>query len=236
MPRLVVERLGRPLLDDPARVHHGGVRAGLGDDRQVVRDEDEREPELVREVRQQLEDLRLHHDVERRRRLVGEQDARRARQGHRDRRTLAHSPRELVRVALRPRRRDADGLEQLPHAGRRLAAGREAVQLHRLGDLVSDALDGIEGVHGALEDHRDVLPAVRRDGLLSALEQVHPVEQHPPGDGRGRREQAHEREDRGRLSAPGLAHHAEPRSGRDGEGDALDGMELVGRSAGRTRR
>ena len=48
---------------------------------------------------EQLEDLRLHHHVERRRRLVGDQHLRVARQRHRDRRALAHAAGELVRVA-----------------------------------------------------------------------------------------------------------------------------------------
>ena len=55
VPRLVVERLGRPLLHDPAGVHDGRVRAGLRDDRKVVRHEDERKAELVREVGEELE-------------------------------------------------------------------------------------------------------------------------------------------------------------------------------------
>ena len=176
MPRLVVESIGRPLLDDLPGVHHSGVRARLGDDRQVVRDEHEREAELVRQVRQELEDLRLHHHVERSRRLVREQDARVAGERHRDRRALAHSPGELVRIAPRPLGLDPDRLEQLADAGRRLLARGVPVELHRLGDLLADALDRVERVHRALEDHRDVLPAVRRDGLLSALEHVDPLE------------------------------------------------------------
>ena len=48
----------------------------------------------------------------------------------------------------------------------------------------------------------------------------------PARDGGGRRQQPHEREDRRRLPAARLAHHAEPRSRVDREGHALDGMEL----------
>ncbi len=134
MPCLVVERVRRALLDDPAGVHHGCVRAGLGDDRQVMRHEDEREAELVGRLGQELEDLRLHHHVERRRRLVGQENARVARERHRDRRSLAHPAGELVRVAPGPVRRDADRLEELADPRRRLPSrspGRGAPSARR---------------------------------------------------------------------------------------------------------
>ena len=70
------------------------------------------------QLAQQLEDLRLHGDVERRRRLVGDQQLRSAGDRHRDHDALAHAARELVRILLEAlrRRRDADLLEQLDGA------------------------------------------------------------------------------------------------------------------------
>ena len=70
------------------------------------------------QLTQQVEDLRLDRDVERRRRLVGDQQLRLARERHRDHRALAHPARELVRVVLEPRARarDADAVEQLDRA------------------------------------------------------------------------------------------------------------------------
>jgi hypothetical protein len=61
----VVEDVGRGTgLDDLAGVHDDAGVAGLGHDRQVVADEDEREVQLVAQALDELEDLRLHHDVE----------------------------------------------------------------------------------------------------------------------------------------------------------------------------
>ena len=67
---------------------------------------------------QQLEDLRLHRDVERGRRLVGDQQLRVVDERHRDHHALAHAAGELVRVAARARRGvgDADEVEQLERA------------------------------------------------------------------------------------------------------------------------
>ena len=46
----------------------------------------------------ELEDLRLHGDVERRGRLVGDQEIGLAQQRHRDHHALAHAARKLVRI------------------------------------------------------------------------------------------------------------------------------------------
>ena len=105
MPRRVVQRDRRAELGDAAGVHDGGRLAGLRDDRQVVRDQDDREPELVGEPRQELQDLRLHHHVERGRRLVGEQHARLSRRApSRSRRAGACRPRTRAGSAARARR------------------------------------------------------------------------------------------------------------------------------------
>ena len=62
-----------------------------------------------------LEDLRLHRDVERRRRLVGDQHLRVVGDRHRDHHALAHAARELVRILVGAvlRLRDADRAEQV---------------------------------------------------------------------------------------------------------------------------
>mgnify|MGYP000902678350 CR=1 FL=1 len=52
-------------LDDPAQVHDRDAVRDLPDDRQVVRDEDVGDPELVLQVLEQVDDLRLNGDVER---------------------------------------------------------------------------------------------------------------------------------------------------------------------------
>jgi len=70
----VEDVLERPALDDLAGVHHGDAVAHAGDDAEVVRDEDDAHPALGLDVPEQVEDLRLDGDVQRGRRLVGEQD------------------------------------------------------------------------------------------------------------------------------------------------------------------
>ena len=56
-------------------VHDGDAVRHLGDDAEVVRDEQQRQVELAPQVAKQIENLRLHRDVERRGRLVGNHSA-----------------------------------------------------------------------------------------------------------------------------------------------------------------
>ena len=72
----------------------------FGDDAEIVGDEDERRSEPLLQVRDQAEDLRLDGDVERRRRLVGDEDPRLAGERQRDHRPLAHAAGQLVRILL----------------------------------------------------------------------------------------------------------------------------------------
>ena len=100
----------RPLLDDPARVHDADTVREPGDHRQVVRDPDHRRAGLARELLHLEQDLALDRHVERRGRLVGDDEVGIVEQRDRDRDALAHAAGELVRVRLQPLvgRRDAD--------------------------------------------------------------------------------------------------------------------------------
>ena len=104
------------LLGDLARVHHGHAVAGLGDDPEVVRDQEERGPEVLAEVGQDAQDLRLDDHVERGRRLVRDEELRAQHERERDHDPLAHAARELVRVLPEARRRDAHPPERLQRA------------------------------------------------------------------------------------------------------------------------
>ena len=188
MPRRVIEPLDRPLLDDLARVHHRRPVAELRDHRQVVRHQDQREPEVAAQAVQELEDLRLHHHVERRRRLVGDQHLRVARERHRDRGALPHPAGELVRETRLARGWEPDRFEQLSRSRPRTCAGRSVVELERLDDLRADGAHRVECVHRTLKDDCHVDPAVWPDRLLAAGEHVFALEPDASGNARVRRQ------------------------------------------------
>ena len=98
MARIAEQLAHRRLLDDPSGVHHRDAVGHLGDDAEVVRDEEQREAEPLLQIAQQVEDLRLDRDVERRGRLVGDQQRRIAGERERDERALPQAAGQLVRI------------------------------------------------------------------------------------------------------------------------------------------
>ena len=72
MLRMLVDRLAVADLDDAAEVHDRDPVGDLADHREVVRDEDVGQVEVRLQVAQQVQHLRLDRDVERRDRLVAD--------------------------------------------------------------------------------------------------------------------------------------------------------------------
>ena len=87
-------------LDDPAGVHHRDPVARLGDDAEVVGDQQQRGVEVAAQVVQDPDDLRLDQHVERGRRLVGD-DERRAQHQRRARSSAAAACRRRTRAGRR---------------------------------------------------------------------------------------------------------------------------------------
>src|SRR5439155_804007 len=91
----------------------GGSPPPSSADAQVVGDEDVGEPEVLLQVFEQVEDLRLHGHVERRDRLVADDQLRVDGEGARDTDSLALAAGELVREPVVVLRVETDDLEQL---------------------------------------------------------------------------------------------------------------------------
>ena len=98
-----VEYLRRvPVFDHVSAVHYEHVFADFGNHAQVVRDQNNSSARFALHFVHEFENLRLDGDIERGRRLVGDQQARVARERHRDHHALTHAAGELVRVVLVP--------------------------------------------------------------------------------------------------------------------------------------
>ena len=91
MLRPLQDIAGRPALDDAALMHDHDPVGDLGDDAKIMGDQQHAHPALTLEPGDQLEDLALRGDVERRGRLVGDQQMRFQRHRHRDHHALALS-------------------------------------------------------------------------------------------------------------------------------------------------
>ncbi len=104
-------------------LHHHDPVADLRRDPQIVGDEEHGEVEPLADIGEELENLRLDADVERRDRLVRDQHLGLHRQRSGDADALALAARELVRKAVERVGREADDAHQL---ARPLAAPRRA--------------------------------------------------------------------------------------------------------------
>ena len=92
-------RRGVPTSTISAEVHHRDAVAEVLDDGEVVGHEQDREAEAPLQVAQQVEDLRADRHVERRHRLVGDEELRLDGEGPGDADALALPAAELVREA-----------------------------------------------------------------------------------------------------------------------------------------
>ncbi len=95
---------------------------------EIVGDEQHREAEPVLQLEQQVDDLRLHRDVERRDRFVRDHERRIERERAGDADALPLASGEGVRETRARRRRQADQVEQLAHPRLTLRAGHAGDQ------------------------------------------------------------------------------------------------------------
>ena len=174
------------------------------------------------EIPEQVEDLRLDRDVERRRRLVGDQQRRLVRERGRDHDALPHASGQAVGriVVAALGLGDADVAAGARARASRRARRRSSVRADRLGDLAPDREARVERRHRILEHHADAVAAQRR----ACRRRRRPTRSRPwkriaPAHVGGSGEQAHEREGERRLAASGLADQAEDLALRDARAD-----------------
>ncbi len=166
------------VLDDLAVLHHADPLRDFAHNAEIVGDEQKRHAEPRLDVLEQRDDLRLHGDVKRGGRLVGDEQIGLVGERHRDHHALALAAGQLMRIALQPGLRvgNADLGEnfQRPRAGRR--AGQAAVQQQDLADLLLDRVQRIERRHRLLEHDGDVVAAHLAHLALGQLQQIAAVE------------------------------------------------------------
>ena len=164
-------------LDDAPEVHHAHAVGDVRDHREVVRDEEVGEAVLALQVLHEVQDLRLHGDVQRARGLVAHEELGIRRQRPRDRDALALAAGELVRELLGVVGGKAHVLEQLAHA---LLDGRlaqdDAVLADGLGDDPAHAPARVQARVRVLEDHLEAPAHAQHLGALRDARHVDAVE------------------------------------------------------------
>ena len=96
--RILVDLARAGALDDLARIHDVDPVGVTGHHPEVVGDDDHGQAELLRQPAQQLQDLRLDGDIERRGRFIGKNQFGPAADRDGDHHALAHAAAQLVRI------------------------------------------------------------------------------------------------------------------------------------------
>jgi hypothetical protein len=170
-----------------------------------VRDEQVREPELVLQVVQEIQHLRLDRDIERGDGLVQDHDLGIEHESARDRDTLALAAREHVRIAPVVLRAEPHLGEHAAHARAALLGAKLGVHLEWLVQDASHLLARIERAVGILEHDLHLL-AQLAPVLACDVGDVDPLDfERARARLLDQRQEARERA----LAAAGLADHRE---------------------------
>src|SRR6185437_1119898 len=202
--------------------HHGNAVAHRFDDGEVVRDEQQRQPEARLHLFEQVEDLRADGDVERGYRLVADDEFGVENQGAGDADTLALPAGELVRQASDHERGiETDRIQHLADALVPLLRVLYARDDKRLSDNVPDPAPRIERGDRVLKDELHAA-AHFAQAFAPHGRQVLAVEKHPA---LFRRPQLQHGAAKGRLAASGFADQPQRLAARDLETDIGDCMD-----------
>ena len=146
MQRLLDDIPGFTALDDPAAIHDDDPVADLRDDREIMGDEEQGGVVALPERVHLFQHLCLYRHVERRCRLVRDDDVGAMRQSHRDTDALAHTTRELVRIGAQSLLRviDLDLAQQVCRQSAGLFACLAAVGTDRLDDLLANGIERVQ--------------------------------------------------------------------------------------------
>src|SRR5271163_75675 len=158
MNRITKQRGAICDLDDAAGAHHRYPVSDVVDDREVMRDEEISKPQLLLQIHQQVEDLRLDGDVERRGRLVADDEGWPQCEGARDADALALPSGKAVRIPPGMPHIEADQIDELvnhlparPHIA-------DTMDHQRLFNDVVDRHPRVERPEGILKNELNLSP------------------------------------------------------------------------------
>ena len=229
------DRPHRAGLDEQTGLHDRDPVAEVGDDAEVVRHEQHRHVALGLQVAQQIEHLGLHRDVQRRGRLVGDDQVGVGRDRPGDQHALRHAARDLERVRLERahRVRDADPLEQRERLVAGLLLAHPEPDPQRLGELAADRERLVEVAHRLLRDVRDPPTAdAAVHGVVPVVQASALVVDRAAGDAAALGQQTQHRERGLRLARARLADQTVHLALADVQRDAVHDLESNRRRSG----
>src|SRR5690348_826782 len=138
--------------DDFAEIHNRNTLADVLDHSQIVRDEEIGQMQLLLQILEQVDYLRLDRNVERRHRLVEHEETRAHCERPRDPDALALPARELMRITVKRVGPDPDHIEQFDDPLLLLSAACETMDLDSFADNRPHPHARIQRCVGILED------------------------------------------------------------------------------------
>ena len=219
------------LLDDLAVLHHAKPIGDPAHDAEVMGDEQQRHAEPLLDVLEKLDDLRLHRDIERGGRLVGDQEVGLIGERHGDHDALALAAGQLMRIGAEPRLRigNADLAEHLDDPRPRRSAGEPAMQKQNFADLLFDRMQRVERRHRLLEHDGDVVAAHAAHVAFAERQEIAALEQDRAGRMPRRRigQQLEDRQRGHRFAGAGFADQRHGLAVADVERNAVDRQRLA---------
>ena len=141
----------------------------FGNHREIVRDPDQRGSDSAHRGSSSPDDLGLGRDIERRRRLVGNDQVGLVEHRNGDGHALAHAARQLMRISAQTlfRRRDADFRSERDRLAR--AVARTPLRCAVMASIIWRSMRSkrMQRRHRILEDHGDLLPRTPRSSASS---------------------------------------------------------------------
>ncbi len=217
-------------LGDPPGIHDGDTVGRFGDHAHVVGHQHHRGAVLAAHALEELDDLGLDRDVEGRRRLVGDHQARIGAERKGDDHPLPHPAGELVRILVDPplRRRNADLAEEVERALARLPLAHVLVGADRLRELEAHCIERVERGQRVLEDHADLVAADPAHLLVGQVVDALAFKVDAAvGDPAGRLKKPDDRGAGQRLAGTRFADDAKDLAFVDVEGDVVHGHQCA---------
>ena len=224
------EFLHRTRFDNLSCIHQCHAVGITAHQRQIVRDEQKRNAALLLQILEQIQNLSLPRDIERRRRLIGNHNVRMAGKRHGDHHALLLPAREFM-----SKRFDSsfwivepDARKPLQRPFSSLGLGNRFMQSHSLNDLLAHGHDGIEARCRLLKNHRQASSAYALHLRFGDAQQVASLKEHlatrnvqPLG------QQSHKRKRRQRLAAARLSHQRKAFARSNGERHVGDSRQRL---------
>ena len=218
---MIMESVGPLQLDELAGIHHRRAVAHRGGQVEIVGDEEQRHAELLAQRIDDRHHLGLDGHVQRRGRLVGEDQTRPGQKGGGDHHPLQHPAGELVRIHPQAPRAVVDA-HLREHLNRLLLGFRAAYRLtQRLGHEVADPPNWVGMRSRVLEHHRDLVTVGAEIAAVQRVD-IAPIKAHPAVDLGSAGQKPRNRANSHRFARSRLAHESQRLARGDGERDIVE--------------